>query len=47
MYVDPDGRATSYDDVFTRLAICADHFERVGLGRDYVRKLQMEVVGIR
>jgi quercetin dioxygenase-like cupin family protein len=37
-YVDPDGRATGYDDVFTRLAICADHFERVGLGRDYVRK---------
>jgi hypothetical protein len=26
------------DDVFTRLAICADHFERAGLGRDYVRR---------
>ena len=37
-YVDPDGRATGYDDVFTRLAICADHFERVGLGREYVQK---------
>ena len=38
MYVDPQGVSTGYDDVFTRLAICADHFERTGLGRDYVQK---------
>ena len=39
MYVDPQGRATGYDDVFTRLEIAAKHYEQVGLGRDYVKKM--------
>jgi len=39
MYVDPQGRATGYDDVFTRLEIAANHYEQVGLGRDYVKKM--------
>jgi quercetin dioxygenase-like cupin family protein len=39
MYVDPEGRATGYDDVFTRLEIAADYYEKIGLGRDYVNKL--------
>ena len=32
VYVDPDGVATGYDDVFTRRATAAAHYERVGLG---------------
>jgi hypothetical protein len=36
-YVDPDGNATGYDDVFTRLEKYRAHFEAVGLGADYVR----------
>jgi len=39
MYVDPQGKATGYDDVFTRLEIASDHYEKIGLGRDYVKRL--------
>ena len=39
MYVAPQGKATGYDDVFTRLEIAANHYEKVGLGRDYVKQL--------
>jgi 2,4'-dihydroxyacetophenone dioxygenase len=35
MYVDPEGRATGYDDVFTRLEIASNHYEKVGLGRAF------------
>jgi len=38
MYVDPQGNATGYDDVFTRIEKYRAHFERVGLGADYVRE---------
>jgi len=38
MYVDPQGRATGYDDVFTRLEIATSYYEKIGLGRDYVKK---------
>ena len=37
MYVDPDGNATGYDDVFTRIEKYRAHFEAVGLGADHVR----------
>ena len=37
-YVDPDGRPTGYDDVFTRIDTYRAHFESVGLGADYVRR---------
>jgi len=37
MYVDPDGNSTGFDDVFTRIEKYRAHFERVGLGADYVR----------
>jgi len=37
MYVDPDGNSTGFDDVFTRIEKYRAHFERVGLGVDYVR----------
>lgn len=38
MYVDPEGNATGYDDVFTRIDKYRAHFEAVGLGADYVRR---------
>ncbi|MBL8386106.1 MAG: 2,4'-dihydroxyacetophenone dioxygenase family protein [Burkholderiales bacterium] len=39
MYVDPQGKATGYDDVFTRLEIASDHYEKVGLGRDFAKSM--------
>jgi quercetin dioxygenase-like cupin family protein len=36
-YVDPDGNAVGYDDVFTRIEKYRAHFEAVGLGADHVR----------
>lgn len=38
VYVDPDGKVTGHDDVFTRLDRCRAHYEKVGLGRDYVER---------
>jgi quercetin dioxygenase-like cupin family protein len=38
IYVDECGRDAGYDDVFTRIALLREHFERLGLGRDYVRR---------
>ena len=38
MYVDPQGQATGYDDVFTRIDKYRAHFESVGLGEDYVKR---------
>jgi len=38
MYVDPQGHATGYDDVFTRIDKYRTHFESVGLGADYVQR---------
>ncbi|MGE0136938.1 MAG: 2,4'-dihydroxyacetophenone dioxygenase family protein [Ilumatobacteraceae bacterium] len=32
VYVDPDGRATGYEDVFTKLQLARDHYAAVGLG---------------
>lgn len=36
--LDEQGNTTGYADVFTRIEQAADHFEKVGLGRDYVRQ---------
>ena len=36
IYVDPDGRNTGYDDVFTRIDKCRAHYAAIGLGADYV-----------
>ncbi|MFY9437799.1 MAG: 2,4'-dihydroxyacetophenone dioxygenase family protein, partial [Burkholderiaceae bacterium] len=38
IFVDPDGKATGYDDVFTRIEKYRAHFEAVGLGGDYVKQ---------
>lgn len=36
IYVDPDGKTTGYDDVFTRIAKCRAHYREIGLGENYV-----------
>ena len=38
IYVSPEGEATGYDDVFTRIERYRRHFESVGLGADHVRQ---------
>lgn len=35
-YVDPWGRNTGYEDVFTKIDMCRKHYESNGLGADYV-----------
>ena len=35
-YVDPWGKNTGYEDVFTKIDMCRAHFSAVGLGADYV-----------
>lgn len=36
IYVDPDGKAVGYDDVFTKIELCRNHYADVGLGREFV-----------
>lgn len=36
LYVDPDGRAIGYEDVFTKIAMCRSHYAACGLGAVYV-----------
>lgn len=36
MYVDPWGKSTGYDDVFTRIEIARKYYEGAGLGAGYV-----------
>ncbi|CAH1653647.1 2,4'-dihydroxyacetophenone dioxygenase [Chelatococcus asaccharovorans] len=36
IYVDPDGNAVGYDDVFTKIEMCRKHYEAVGLGANYI-----------
>lgn len=36
IYVDPDGNAVGYDDVFTRIAKCRHHYRQCGLGEKYI-----------
>ena len=36
IYCDPDGNSTGFDDVFTRIAKCREHYIKVGLGEEYV-----------
>jgi 2,4'-dihydroxyacetophenone dioxygenase len=35
-YVDPWGKVTGYEDVFTKIDMCRTHYAAVGLGEDYV-----------
>ncbi len=36
LYVDPDGNALGYEDVFSKIAMCRTHYEACGLGAEYV-----------
>lgn len=36
IYVDEHGRQTGYEDVFSKIEMCREHYIRVGLGADYV-----------
>lgn len=38
MYVDPWGKSTGYDDVFTRIDIARKYYESAGLGSDFVQQ---------
>lgn len=35
-YVDPYGEPLGYEDVFTKIEMCRNHYEEIGLGADYV-----------
>jgi quercetin dioxygenase-like cupin family protein len=36
IYVDEQGNTTGYEDVFTKISMCRQHYAQVGLGADYV-----------
>jgi hypothetical protein len=36
IYVDPWGKTTGFEDVFTKIDMCRRHYADVGLGADYV-----------
>jgi quercetin dioxygenase-like cupin family protein len=38
IYVDPDGHALGFEDVFTKIDLCRRHFTATGLGEDYVQQ---------
>ncbi len=38
IYVDPDGKMTGYDDVFTRITKCRAHYTAIGLGENYIEQ---------
>jgi 2,4'-dihydroxyacetophenone dioxygenase len=37
-YVDQHAKATGYEDVFTKIEYCRQHYENIGLGADYVNR---------
>jgi 2,4'-dihydroxyacetophenone dioxygenase len=38
IYVDPWGKQTGYEDVFTKIAMCRKHYGENGLGPDFVEQ---------
>jgi len=38
IYVEPDGRAVGYEDVFTKLEAARRYYDEIGLGADYVER---------
>jgi hypothetical protein len=38
IYVDPEGNAVGYDDVFTKIEMCRKYYTEIGLGADYVNQ---------
>ena len=39
IYVEPDGTAVGYEDVFTKLEAARRHYEAIGVGADYAHRL--------
>jgi 2,4'-dihydroxyacetophenone dioxygenase len=37
-YLDAEGKAVGYEDVFTKIEYCRRHYEAIGLGGDYVKR---------
>ncbi|WP_050461843.1 2,4'-dihydroxyacetophenone dioxygenase family protein [Herbaspirillum autotrophicum] len=37
-YCDPYGKFEGYEDVFTKLEMCKAHYEKIGLGADFVQQ---------
>ena len=37
-YIDASGAAVGFEDVFTKIDNCRAHYERIGLGADYVKR---------
>ncbi len=35
-YVDEEGRHTGFEDVFTKIDMCREHYVQVGLGEAYI-----------
>lgn len=38
LYCDPDGKVVGAEDVFTKLELAKKHYEKVGLGEDFVQQ---------
>ena len=38
IYVDPEGEVLGYEDVFTKIDLCRQHFTAVGLGENFVEQ---------
>jgi 2,4'-dihydroxyacetophenone dioxygenase len=38
IYLDEDGRQNGYEDVWTKIEMCRAHYEKCGLGADYVER---------
>ena len=38
LYMDEEGNTVGYDDVHTKIELAKTHFEKVGLGADYVKQ---------
>jgi 2,4'-dihydroxyacetophenone dioxygenase len=36
IYVDAQGRQVGYEDVFTKIDMCREHYRKVGLGAAYI-----------
>lgn len=39
VYVDPEGRPEAVEDVFSKLESAKEHYERVGLGKEFAERL--------
>ena len=39
VYVDPWGKQTGYEDVFTKIEMCRNHYDKVGVESEYLDRL--------